>query len=82
MARKSAVDGAALAVLIKKARAAYAALPPQDRAAHDDARRQSWVRGEKGMADWEAARGIAPDATGDASSEAFIRQQRDEWEAR
>jgi hypothetical protein len=29
---------------------------------------------------WESLRGVAPDATGDLSSEAFIRQQRDEWD--
>lgn len=31
--------------------------------------------------DWDDLRGIAPDATGDMSSEAFIRAQRDEFDA-
>lgn len=31
---------------------------------------------------WKAARGVAPAATGDLSSEEFIRQQRDEWSER
>lgn len=29
--------------------------------------------------DWEDLRGCAPDATGNLSSEAFVRQLRDEW---
>ena len=29
---------------------------------------------------WESIRGIAPDCTGDLSSEEFIRKQRDEWD--
>jgi hypothetical protein len=29
---------------------------------------------------WEDLRGAAPDATGDMSSEAFVRKSRDEWE--
>jgi hypothetical protein len=29
---------------------------------------------------WDEARGIAPDCTGDLSSEAFIRRARDDWE--
>lgn len=34
---------------------------------------------EEGTPDWDDLRGVAPDATGDLSSEAFIRKQRDEW---
>ena len=29
--------------------------------------------------DWDSLRGTAPDATGDTSSEAFVREMRDEW---
>lgn len=29
--------------------------------------------------DWDDVRGVAPDATGDLSSEEFVRQLRDEW---
>jgi hypothetical protein len=32
-----------------------------------------------GAPDWPDIRGIAPDATGDLSSEDFVRQLRDEW---
>lgn len=31
------------------------------------------------LPDWEDLRGRAPDATGDLSSEDFVRQMRDEW---
>ena len=31
------------------------------------------------LADWDDLRGFAPDATGDLSSEAFIREMRDAW---
>ena len=29
---------------------------------------------------WEAARGIAPNVTGELSSEAFVRNLRDDWD--
>ena len=29
--------------------------------------------------DWDSLRGAAPDATGETSSEAFVRKMRDEW---
>ena len=29
--------------------------------------------------DWDSLRGTAPDATGETSSEAFVRKMRDEW---
>ncbi len=31
------------------------------------------------LPDWDDLRGLAPDATGELSSEAFIREMRDEW---
>jgi hypothetical protein len=34
------------------------------------------------LADWDDLLGKAPDATGELSSEAYIRQQRDEWDER
>jgi hypothetical protein len=34
----------------------------------------------EGGVDWDDVRGIAPNATGDLSSEAFIREQRDSWD--
>lgn len=34
---------------------------------------------DKKRVDWDDVRGIAPDATGDLSSEEFIRRLRDEW---
>ena len=35
---------------------------------------------EGGLPDWDDFLGIAPNATGDLSSEAFIREQRDSWD--
>jgi hypothetical protein len=32
--------------------------------------------------EWEAIRGAAPDATGDLSSEEFVRKLRDDWETK
>lgn len=32
------------------------------------------------LPDWDDLCGVAPDATGDLSSEEFIRRQRDEWD--
>jgi hypothetical protein len=35
---------------------------------------------ESEIPDWDDIRGLAPDATGKLSSEAFIRELRDAWE--
>jgi hypothetical protein len=40
---------AALDVLIKRARAVYDAMSPEERRAHDEAQRDSWVRGNLGI---------------------------------
>ena len=41
--------------------------------------RQASATAQPRTAPWDALRGAAPGATGKLSSEAFVRQQRDEW---
>lgn len=50
-------DRPELDALLKRAVAAYNAMTPEQRREHDEAQRQSWVRGmapcEHGVSDWE-----------------------------
>lgn len=49
-------------------------------ASYDDGRRKLLAAYRGTLPDWDDVRGIAPNATGDMSSEEWIRQQRGEWD--
>ena len=47
---------------------------------YEDGRKKLLEAYRATLPDWDDVRGIAPDATGDMSSEDFIRQQREEFD--